>query len=119
MTTITHSTGTITPEVVNGFTASREPGNIVHTVLGSSTPDVSLRPSALRAGTLELVFATAAAATAAEAVMALPQVLTITDPDVAEVGMDFVVAGGATEITLDDQTRSVWVLRVPFQEVSP
>lgn len=117
MTTITHSAGTIIPEVVHGFTATRAPGTLVHTILGSPNPDVSLRPAAPRAGTLELVFATATDAVAAESVIVVPQVLTITDPDVSQIGMDFVVTGGAIELELDPATVKVWLLRVPFLEV--
>jgi len=119
MTTITHSTGTITPTIVDGFTSTRESGTLVHPILGSENPDVTLRPAALRAGILTLVFASASAATAAEMVMASAQVLTLTDPDVSQIGMSFVVTGGGIELDLDRESRSAWLLRVPFQEVAP
>ena len=117
MTTITHSTGTITPTVVDGYEAEIEGRSIVHTILGRSDPDITTRPSGLRTGTLSLVFASKADAWAAIAVLRIPQVLTLTDPDVPEVGMSFVFAGGSLVPRLDDTTRSVWTVALPFQEV--
>lgn len=119
MTTIIHGTGSITPEVVNGFEASREARSIVHTILGRPDPDVTFRPAGLRSGTLSLVFADGATAASAEAALTVPQVLTLTDPDVPKVGMSFVVAGGGVRTVLDDETRTVWIVEVPFQEVTP
>lgn len=117
VTVITHSTGTITPEVVNGFEAAREARTIVHNIIGRPDPDITFRPAGLRKGTLTLVFATGAAATAAEAALAFPQVLALSDPDVPEVGMSFVVADGDLDSKLDLDTQEVWLLDVPFQEV--
>lgn len=115
--TITHMTGTITPEVVNGFESARETRTIVHTVLGRPEPDITFRDPGLRSGTLTLVFATGAASAAAEANLSIPQVLTLTDPDAPEVAMSFVVAGGMIDARLDLDTQTVWTLAVPFQEV--
>ncbi|NYF29232.1 MULTISPECIES: hypothetical protein [unclassified Microbacterium] len=117
MTTITHASGTIVPTVVDGYEASSEARSIVHTVMGRTDPDITLRPAGMRTGTLSLVFATRAAAWAAFAILRVPQVLTLTDPDVPEVGMSFVVAGGSISMGLDDETRSVWTVSVPFHEV--
>lgn len=119
---ITHSTGEITPAVVNGFAATRPAPSVVHTILGRPDPDITYRPAGLRAGTLKLVFETGAEAAAAESVLGAPQVFVLSDPDVPEVYMPFVVADGdgSGEIrsTLDDETQTVWTLEVPFQEVT-
>jgi len=117
MTTITHASGTIVPAVVDGYEASIEARSIVHVILGRADPDITMRPAGLRTGTLSLVFDSRAEAWAAVAALSIPQVLTLTDADVPEVGMSFVVAGGALEPRLDDETRSVWTVAVPFQEV--
>ncbi|PQZ60686.1 MULTISPECIES: hypothetical protein [unclassified Microbacterium] len=117
MTTITHASGTIVPTVVDGYEASIEARSIVHNVMGRTDPDITLRPAGMRTGTLSLVFASRAAGWAALAALCIPQVLTLTDADVPEVGMSFVVAGGAIKHSLDDETRDVWILGVPFQEV--
>lgn len=116
---ITHASGEIVPEVVNGFEGSSEVRSIVHTVLGREDPDITFRPAGLRRGTLLLVFADGASANAAAAVLRIPQQFTLSDEDVPEVGMDFVVAGGDVRQTLDPETRTVWIVTVPFQEVTP
>lgn len=116
--TITHSTGTLTPAVVDGWQMSREARSRVHTILGRSAPDVTLRPAGMRKGTLRCVFATEAAASAAEAVFAIPQVLTFADSDRPTLAGSFVVADGDIELELDDSTRNTWIVTVPFQEVT-
>lgn len=118
MTTITHSTGVITPLVVDGYEAGREARTVVHSILGRSNPDVTLRATSLRTGELVCVFGDRAAAFAAFAALVSPQVLTIEDPDVSEVGMSFVVAEGEVAIALDDALRSKWLVTVPFVEVT-
>lgn len=118
-TNITHSAGTITPIVVNGFGASRTARSLVHEILGRPDPDITFRPAGMRSGTLKLVFATGAAAAEAEAVLVVPQVFTLFDVTVPQVGMSFVVAGGDVTSTLDEETMVVWIVEVPFQEVAP
>lgn len=108
----------VVPEVVDGFRAAREARTIVHDVLGSADVDVSMRPVGLRRGVLQMVFADAVAASAGEDLAATTQLLTLTDPDVPTVGMTFVVAGGEIGLELNDETRSAWVLSVPFVEVA-
>lgn len=119
MSAITHSTGTITPRVVLGWEASRRARSLVHEVLGRPDPDITLRPAGVRSGTLRLLFATGAEAAAAASVFATAQTLTITDPDVAQVSMSFVVAEGDIVVQLDPETRRLWMLSAPFQEVVP
>lgn len=116
MTTITHSGGVITPTIVNGYSAARSPRSILHPILGRDADDVTFRPTALRKGTLKLVFALEADAHAAVEVLAVPQVLTLADPDV-NIGMEFVVAEEDIVPQLDDETRSVWIVQAPFREV--
>lgn len=118
-TTITHSTGTIVPAVVNGYEASREAKTIVHGVLNRSNPDVTFRAPGLRVGQLRCIIATQADAITAFGILSLPQVFAITDPDTPAIGMSFVVAGGDLTIELDDETQSVWIITVPFAEVLP
>lgn len=117
MSTISHAGGVINPTEIDGYEPSIPVRNIVHTILGRSDPDVTFRPAGLRTGTLSLVFELEADAWAAVAALRVPQVLTLTDADVAVVNMSFVVAPGELRPTLDDATRSVWIVEVPFQEV--
>lgn len=118
MTTISHAGGVITPTIVDGYQARREARTIVHPIVNRSNPDVTLRAAGLRVGQLRCVFAVEAAAVDAFNVFAVPQVFALTDPDRA-IGMSFVVADGEIEIGLDDETRDVWVIVVPFVEVTP
>jgi hypothetical protein len=114
---IYHADGSITPEVIEGFEASREARSIVHHVLGRSDPDITLRPAGMRTGTLTLVFADGAAAAAAEAALRVPQVLTLADPEVPEVAMPFVVTDGEIVQRINESRKS-WTLELPFQEVT-
>ncbi|WP_309105018.1 hypothetical protein [Microbacterium sp.] len=120
MTTITHTTGTLTPVVVDGWRAARPARTVVHEILGRTDPDVTFRPAGLRRGTLRLVFPAEADAAHAVQVLATPQRLTLTDPDRATLAMAFVVPsdGGDIECELDDATRNVWIVSCPFQEVT-
>lgn len=120
MTTITHSTGVITPTIVDGYSAARTPRTILHPILGRADDDVTFRPAALRKGSLTLVFALEADARNAADILAIPQLLTLSDPDI-DIAMSFVLSedAGDLEISLDDETRDAWVLTVPFREVSP
>lgn len=118
-TVITYAGGTIAPEVVNGFEARRPTRTLVHTILGRPDPDITYRPAGLRTGDLSLVFATGAQAAAAEAALTVvPRVFTLTDPDVPEVAMTFVLAPGEIGTSLDLETQEVWIVSFPFQEVA-
>lgn len=119
MTTITHSTGAITPELIDGYEAKREARTIVHPILNRSNPDITLRAPSLRSGEFRCLFPVQADAVAAFAVLSIPQVLTLNDADVPAVAMSFVVAEGDLTIALDDETRDVWWVTVPFVEVTP
>lgn len=111
---------TITPELVDGFEASRPAGNIVHDIMDRSDPDVTLRAAGLRRGAFKCLFPDQTVALAAYAEISEPQLFQIIDPDVPAIGMTFIVgpAGSDIRLTLDDETRSVWWLEVPFVEVS-
>lgn len=117
--TITHALGTIVPTVVNGYTATRTAETVVHRIINRSEPDVTFRPAGLRTGSLRCVFATESEAKAAYGVLSDPQVFALADDDVPTVDMSFVVADGDIEISLDPDTRRVWVVTVPFVEVNP
>lgn len=115
---ITHLGGSINPQLIDGYSGTREARTIVHTILGKASPDVTLRGAGLRTGELILVFATEGAARSAEQVLAVPQVLTLEAPDTPTLAMSFVVAEGSIRTELDPATRKVWTVTVPFVEVS-
>lgn len=116
MATITQGATSIVPALVLGYTATRAAGNVLHPIIGRASPDVTLRPAALRTGTLTLFFTTAAAAWIAHNTHALPGKLTLTDLDIPQIGMVYVLAGSLT-IALDDGRRR-WVVTVDYQEVT-
>jgi hypothetical protein len=118
VTTLSDGTTTVTPILVDGYTSTRESGNVVHTIISSVSPEVTLRAARLRTGTLRLLFATQAEALVGEALHALPVVLVLADPDVSGINMSY-VAHGNIEVSLDDATRTAWIVSVDFQEVTP
>lgn len=115
-TVITHAAGTITPAALEEWEASAETRSIVHTILGRPDPDITSRPTGLRRGKLTLTFASGADAYAARKVLAVPQVLTLANPAVAQISMTFIVAGGDLGDVL--KRAGHWTLTVPFQEIS-
>lgn len=114
-TTISDGVDTITASVMDGYSATRPTRNVVHAILGSNAPAVSLREAGLRTGTAQLVFELQAVAEDAAAMLASGLQLTLADTDRANVGMTFVLAGDLT-VELDSDTRSVWVVSFDFQE---
>ena len=116
--TITHTTGVITPRVVEGYQASREARTVIHDILNRSNPDVTLRAPGPRRGSLKCIFATEAEAVAAYGVLSVPQLLQLSDGTVPSVSMSFVVADGDLAVSLDPETRVVWIVDVPFVEVT-
>lgn len=142
-TIITSGADTIYPTIVDGYESSRSARNIVHPILGRATPDVSLRPAQLRTGTLTLVFGdttetselvvidgivqplTTPAQNAEEASLiavdlhATGGVFSLSDTDRPSILMSYVVRPGDIRRDLDEQTREVWIVSIPFQEVTP
>lgn len=120
MTTITTGASTITPSIVTTYEARRAAQTIVHVILGSPEPDVSLRPALRRSGRIELGFAgptCEADSNAAAGVLAGASVFTLTDPDRATHNMTFVVTGDIPR-ALEDTTRNAYTVAFEFQEVS-
>lgn len=119
MTTLSNGTTTITPTTVDGYEALQEARTIAHTIIGRAADDFTLRPAGPRTGTLKLVFDDAASADEARTLHAGVHVWTLVDPDVSTIGMQYVVEGGSISPALDDETRAVWIVSVPFREVLP
>lgn len=115
--TITSGSYTLEPFAVTGYDSARLSGNIVHQILGKSEPDITLRPAALRTGTLNLAFddeTDSAEAVTAHATSTDPFTLTTA---LGTVDMTYVVAGDIRR-TLDE-TRKVWTVAVSYQEINP
>lgn len=115
-TTITDGTTTITPELVLGYEVAQESRNIIHTILGRATPDVTLRFTNLRTGTLDLLFKTATEAETARQLHINPIVFSLDSTEIPDANMDYVVSGSISTV-LEDVTRELWHVSVDFQEV--
>lgn len=118
MTTISDGATTLTPLLVLGWSPVRESRTRVHPLIGRPDPDVTVRPAALRSGTLRILCEDEAAAAAMEALHAAGAVLTIADDDVTAVSGAYIVSG-LLSVELDPQTRRRWVVSADFTEVLP
>lgn len=117
--TITRSapTGSSSPALALGYQTTRNAQTIVHPIIGRAEPDVTLRPAALRTGTLRLFFLTEATAHACELMHASAATFTIADTDRPTFAMRYVPQGAITR-QLEDGARR-FVVEVGFQEISP
>lgn len=115
--TLSDGTTTITPLDVVGITESRPSGNRRHSLLGGGVV-VSLVSAGLRNGVMELLFDSEADAAAAVEFHRAAAVFSYTDPDRLTMAMSYVLADGGDLVrTLDEETRFVWIVSVPYQEV--
>jgi hypothetical protein len=116
-TTISSGATTITPELVTGWESSNETYNIVHDILSRSTPDITLRGSTTRSGTLTMLFLTEASCETARALHAGANVLTLASTEITAANFDYIVAGPVVTM-LEDVTRSYWTLTVDYREIA-
>lgn len=118
-TSVSDGDTTVIVTTLTGYSAEREGRNIVHTIIGTPDPSVTLREAGLRSGELEALVPTLAMATDLETLLAGALPMTLSDSEVTGVNMSFVVPdGGRITVTLDDETRDRWLVRWDFQEVS-
>ena len=118
---ITGGASAITPDLVLGYDSVRKAGALAHPILGSSSPDVTLRPAQMRSGELALAFLMETAepdSRAAEVNLATAAVFTLIEPDRATVGMRFIVTGPIRR-TLDPETRAAWMVSFDYTEIAP
>ncbi|HTN57522.1 MAG TPA: hypothetical protein VL043_04590 [Protaetiibacter sp.] len=113
--TISDGVTTVLLDAVDGFEGSSEARTIAHTTFAGVA--FTLRPAAPEAGVLTCVVESDAAAAQLYEIARTGSVLTLAT-DRAGVGMDFAVVEGEVTRALDD-TRTVWVIEIPFQEVAP
>lgn len=106
----------IVPALVLSYDTESESGNIIHPVLNAEDPAITFGVEGMRAGVLEMYFATSALAWAARASLKLPKIFTLVSTDESAIGMKF-VRSGRMRIGLDSSTLKSWVLTVGYQEV--
>ena len=117
-TTITDGTTVLTPEIITGWEASQESGNVIHAIIGKADPDVTLKPAGTRAGTLELLFLNVTDAETARAMLTQPLPFIIESTD-AWLNNIHIVANGSISSVLEDTTRSMWTISFDYQEITP
>jgi len=105
-----------TPVLVDGFTGTRTSRTVVHTLLNSGDPAISIRPAGLRTGTLSALFETQAQAQALADALATGAVQRYTDSDAG--GSFRFVPSGRIEVRLDDSTRAAWWVTFDYSEVA-
>lgn len=115
-TTITAGATTITPDLVLDYEARSETSNTIHEVLNSDARAITLGVESLRAGTLNLYFATQTAAWAAHTFLKTSTLFTLASTDATVIGMRF-VREGRMSIEIDTRTMTRWLLHVNYQEV--
>jgi len=116
MTTITTGSLSFTPELVTAWETSQASRNVLHTIIGKSDPDVTLKPSSTRSGTLEMLFLSASAANTARGILATGTIFTISESETWLNGLQFVLSGSISG-ALEDETRKLWIVTVDFTEV--
>ena len=116
MTTISSGTLTFTPELVTAWETSQTSRNVLHTIIGKADPDVTLKPSSTRSGTLEMLFLSASSANTARGILANGTIFTISDSETWLNGFDFVMSGTISTV-LEDTTRNLWTISADYTEV--
>lgn len=112
---ISDGTTTLVPRLVLDVATYRASRSIVHEVLGSPSPDITLRPLGTRSGVLTLFVLTAADARALEELHLTGLPMTFTDPE-AYQSMRYVVDGAVTVTYLAEVDR--WTVAVGYREVT-
>lgn len=108
-------TGTISPILVTEYSAKRASQSVVHKIMGRTDPDVTLRPAALRTGSLTLLFSTQADAQNGADLLGVLGVSVLSDTDVPGVGMSFIATG---DLAVQEDSPN-WTLALDFTEVTP
>lgn len=112
--TITNGTTTTTPTLVLGFEATNASLNVIHQPIGRSNPDITLRATALRSGTLQLFYSSYTDANTARTMLAGMTTFTFTSTS-PSISFTFAAAGNVT-LASNDETDDTWLVTVDYQE---
>lgn len=118
--TITSGASTITPTIILDYSSDREAQSIVHPILGSSNPDITLRPASLRTGRLALGFQGSSSETDSKTAVDLlstAATFNLVSPDRSTIPMLFVVQGRVSR-DLEDVSRDAWLVTFDYQETT-
>jgi hypothetical protein len=106
----------VSPVLVTQYQAAANTRHIVHEVLGSEWPDVTLQKAGPRTGTMSALFDNEGDAYNFFLVLRSAEVLFFQDLDTKYTGMYFVAQGQIT-FQQDDQNRAYWAVGFPYMEV--
>lgn len=106
----------VSPLLVTQYQASSTTRHIVHEVLGTPWPDITLQAAGPRTGSMSALFDNEGDAYNFFLVLKGANVLQFTDLDTKYLGMSFVAMGQIT-FQADDQNRSYWTVGFTYQEV--
>lgn len=116
-TTISTGSLTTSPDLVKNWASFQETRNVIHTVIGKSAPDVTLKPAAMKSGKLSLFYTSLDAAESARTLFTTAAVFTIYTTDAPWInGFNFVVNGSVSAIVEEIDLAS-WHLDIDYQEV--
>lgn len=113
MATLDNGLVTLTPDLVLTWNAARTTGTVVHAIIGRPNPDIVLRDTLERGGTLELFFLTEADAQEAQDELSVPGVWVLDSP-----ALRFVAAGGNVTLEYVGENLNRYVVRSSYQEVT-
>ena len=108
--------GTTTPTLVLGYATTRAGRNIVHDLIGGGIAVVLVAPRP-RSGTLELLYESEADAAACFDLHSLETTYTLVDPERPGIGMVYAIDGDIG-LALDNDTREMWIVSIPYQEIT-
>jgi hypothetical protein len=114
--TANNGAGSTSPVMILGYSTTRDSRNIVRDLIGGGIA-VSLIAPRLRSGSLNLFYSDEAQAWTALNLLSNESAYALTDTDRPDIGMTFVV-NGPLALDLDDQTRDLWTITLPYQEIN-
>lgn len=121
MAAISDGTTTIVPDLITEYGSQQAGRSIIHDIMESEAPSVSVRAAQLRTGTLAMFFADQADADACRILHARSAVFTLTpDADeVASIAMRYVIpeSGRIRTEQPNLDVPDVWTVTVDYQEV--
>lgn len=117
--TITAEAGgqTVPLTILSPWQTSWTSRSVVHDLIGDGIA-VSIVTPRLRAGEMELLYATEAEAFACATLHTTGPTFTLTETERPHLDMSYVV-DGVIRVRLDEQTLEYWVVTVGYQEVTP
>jgi hypothetical protein len=115
--TITHSTGSISAASIESYATTRESKNILHSIIGRNSVEVTTAPAGLRSGSVKFLFLNHTNALTAEALLAKAGTFTLAISEMTGLNMTFVLSGSLTVEQLSEGFEQ-WTVEVDFQEVA-